>query len=84
LARNEIKPEEIGTGRFTITDLSSQGILFFEPLLVARQSAILGIGGDFDISKPVLSLTLAFDHRVHDGRQVSEFLKKLKARLLTP
>jgi pyruvate/2-oxoglutarate dehydrogenase complex dihydrolipoamide acyltransferase (E2) component len=84
LMRSEIKLEELheGNGGFTITDLSSQGILFFEPLLVGTQSAILGIGGDLDAKNPMLTFTLAFDHRVHDGRTGAAFLKTLKKAAL--
>lgn len=84
LMRNEIKLEELhdGQGGFTITDLSSQGILFFEPLLVGSQSAILAIGGDFEAKNPLLTFTLAFDHRVHDGRTGAAFLKTLKKQVL--
>ena len=82
LMRNEVRAEELhdGNGGFTITDLSSQGVLFFEPLLVGNQSAILGIGGDLEARNPLLTFTLAFDHRVHDGRTAAAFLKALKAR----
>lgn len=83
LMRNEITHEELGIARFTITDLSSLGVLFFEPLLVGNQSAILGVGGDFEATVPVLTLTLAFDHRVHNGRQAAEFLRDLKAAVLS-
>lgn len=81
LMRNEVKLEELhdGNGGFTITDLSSQGVLFFEPLLVGSQSAILGIGGDLEASDPLITFTLAFDHRVHDGRTAAALLKTLKA-----
>lgn len=86
LMRNEIKAHELhdGNGGFTITDLSSQGILFFEPLLVGNQSAILGIGGDLEARNPLLTFTLAFDHRVHDGRTGAAFLKTLKALVTAP
>jgi pyruvate/2-oxoglutarate dehydrogenase complex dihydrolipoamide acyltransferase (E2) component len=83
LMRNEIRLEELDSGRFTITDLSSLGILFFEPLLVGSQSAILGVGGDLEAATPLLTFTLAFDHRVHDGRQAAMFLTDLKKVLIS-
>jgi pyruvate/2-oxoglutarate dehydrogenase complex dihydrolipoamide acyltransferase (E2) component len=84
LLRHEVKPEELGTGLFSVTDLSGQGVTTFEPLLVGRQSAILGFGGELDGPAPEAYATLAFDHRVHDGRQGAVFLRDLKERLSRP
>ncbi|MGE0764166.1 MAG: 2-oxo acid dehydrogenase subunit E2 [Bdellovibrionales bacterium] len=84
LLRNQIRLEELGSGDFTLTDLSSEGIFSFEPLLVAGQSAILGVAGELGGGEPRVSLTLSFDHRVHDGRQAAQFLKAMRAKIENP
>jgi 2-oxoglutarate dehydrogenase E2 component (dihydrolipoamide succinyltransferase) len=67
---------------FTVSDLSSLDIMQFEPLLNARQAAILGVGGDSTLPGYPVSLTLVFDHRVLTGREVAVFLRTLRDRIL--
>ncbi|HVU54289.1 MAG TPA: 2-oxo acid dehydrogenase subunit E2 [Puia sp.] len=65
---------------FTITDLSSEGVAFFRPLVNKMNSAILGVSAiDEKLHRCTLSLT--FDHRVTEGKLVARFLKELKERL---
>jgi pyruvate/2-oxoglutarate dehydrogenase complex dihydrolipoamide acyltransferase (E2) component len=65
---------------FTITDLSSEGVAFFRPLVNKMNSAILGVSAiDNKLKRCVLSLT--FDHRVTEGRLAARFLHELKERL---
>jgi pyruvate/2-oxoglutarate dehydrogenase complex dihydrolipoamide acyltransferase (E2) component len=69
--------EDLLPATFTISDLSGYGVSFFLPLILRGQSAILGVGKDGD----GLSLTLAFDHRLSDGRRAALFLRELSERL---
>ena len=65
---------------FTVTDLSSQGVQFFTPLVNMLNSAILGLSAiDQKLDRCILSLT--FDHRVTEGKYVSVFLAALKGRM---
>ncbi len=65
---------------FTITDLSSEGVSFFRPLVNMMNSAILGVSSiDEKLQRCVLSVT--FDHRVTEGKLVAQFLNELKERL---
>lgn len=65
---------------FTITDLSSEGVALFRPLVNKMNSAILGISAiDGKLQRCMLSLT--FDHRVTEGKLGAQFLKELKERL---
>jgi pyruvate/2-oxoglutarate dehydrogenase complex dihydrolipoamide acyltransferase (E2) component len=65
---------------FTITDLSAEGVAFFRPLINMMNSAILGISAiDEKLNRCTLSVT--FDHRVTEGKQVARFLKELKERI---
>lgn len=65
---------------FTITDLSSEGVAFFRPLVNKMNSSILGVSAiDGKLHRCTLSLT--FDHRVTEGKLAARFLKELKDRL---
>jgi pyruvate/2-oxoglutarate dehydrogenase complex dihydrolipoamide acyltransferase (E2) component len=79
---NRLGQADVEGATFTVTDLSGFDVLQFEPLLNARQAAILGIGGDSTLPGFPVSLTLAFDHRVLSGREVAAFLQRLRDRIL--
>lgn len=74
--------EQLTDITFTITDLSSEGVAFFRPLVNKMNSAILGVSAiDGKLQRCTLSLT--FDHRVTEGKLAAQFLKELKERLET-
>jgi pyruvate/2-oxoglutarate dehydrogenase complex dihydrolipoamide acyltransferase (E2) component len=65
---------------FTITDLSSEKVAFFRPLINMMNSAILGVSSiDDKLNRCMLSVT--FDHRVTEGKLVAQFLKDMKGRI---
>lgn len=72
--------DDVTDTTFTISDLSTEGINFFIPLINKQQSAILGISS-IDEKLHRCSLTMTFDHRVSEGKKASAFLKELKDRL---
>jgi pyruvate/2-oxoglutarate dehydrogenase complex dihydrolipoamide acyltransferase (E2) component len=75
-----LKIEDLTDVTFTITDLSSEGVAFFRPLVNMMNSAILGVSAiDEKLQRCTLSLT--FDHRVTEGKLVAQFLSELKQRL---
>jgi pyruvate/2-oxoglutarate dehydrogenase complex dihydrolipoamide acyltransferase (E2) component len=65
---------------FTITDLSSEGVAFFRPLINMMNSGILGVSA-IDEKLQRFILTCTFDHRVTEGKLVATFLKELADRL---
>ena len=65
---------------FTITDLSSYGAISFSPLINKNNSAILGIS-KIDSKLKRIILSLAFDHRVTEGKIATIFLQELKERI---
>ena len=88
--RNTIEPGDIENGTFTVTDLSAYGTFDFMPVINEGQSAILGISAEHDsctetagklVYDAKMNLTLAFDHRVIDGKYALMFLQKLKSRI---
>jgi pyruvate/2-oxoglutarate dehydrogenase complex dihydrolipoamide acyltransferase (E2) component len=79
---NSLAPVDFLGGTFTISDLSGDGVSFFQPLISQGQSAILGIGSDTTReSIESWSLTLAFDHQLTEGRKAAQFLRALSGRL---
>ncbi|MES2217075.1 MAG: 2-oxo acid dehydrogenase subunit E2 [Pseudomonadota bacterium] len=79
---NKLNLDAVHSSTMTVTDLSSNNILVFQPLLNDKQSAILGIGGDSEMNGYPMTLTLVFDHRVLTGREAAEFIVKLKNEIL--
>jgi pyruvate/2-oxoglutarate dehydrogenase complex dihydrolipoamide acyltransferase (E2) component len=73
-----IHPEDFAH-TITITDLTGMDIAFVVPTLSSGQSMILGINGN--CSEGFL-ITCTYDHRIMEGRYVSEFLSALKAQVL--
>ena len=77
---DNLQIEDLTDITFTITDLSSEGVAFFRPLINMMNSAILGVSAiDQKLNRCVLSLS--FDHRVTEGKTVALFLGELKGRL---
>jgi pyruvate dehydrogenase E2 component (dihydrolipoamide acetyltransferase) len=79
--------QDLGGGTFTITNLGSLEIEQFMPIINVPECAILGIGaivkkpvviGDLIGIRPMMTLTLAFDHRLVDGAAAARFLQRLK------
>jgi pyruvate/2-oxoglutarate dehydrogenase complex dihydrolipoamide acyltransferase (E2) component len=78
--RNELSIKDLTEGTFTVTDLSTQDVVHFAPVVGPRQSAILGVCAE---RQPLqrYDLVLAFDHRMSDGMRVAHFLRALRMRL---
>jgi 2-oxoglutarate dehydrogenase E2 component (dihydrolipoamide succinyltransferase) len=92
---NQLKPDELGGGTFTLTNTGSRGALFDTPVVFLPQVAILGTGvvtkrpvvvtdanGQDAISiRSMVYLALSYDHRLVDGADASRFLVDIKSRL---
>lgn len=92
---NQLKPDELSGGTFTLTNTGSRGALFDTPVVFLPQSAILGTGivtkrpavvtdadGNESIAiRSLVYLALSYDHRTIDGADASRFLTDVKARL---
>jgi pyruvate dehydrogenase E2 component (dihydrolipoamide acetyltransferase) len=92
---NQLKPDELSGGTFTLTNTGSRGALFDTPVVFLPQSAILGTGivtkrpavvtdadGNDSIAiRSLVYLALSYDHRTIDGADASRFLTDIKARL---
>jgi len=86
----KLSREEVTGGTFTVTNLGMYGVDFFIPIINPPEAAILAVGriaekpasvdGKVEV-KPVMMLSLSYDHRVIDGAPAAEFLRKIKDRL---
>jgi pyruvate/2-oxoglutarate dehydrogenase complex dihydrolipoamide acyltransferase (E2) component len=91
-ARNrKLQNDEVKGGTFTITNHGVSGSLFATPIINQPQCAILGVGaiqkrpvvitdevlGDVIAIRPMMYLSLTFDHRIIDGAIADYFLAKL-------
>lgn len=88
--RGTLSKEELTGGTFTITNLGMYGVDVFTPIINPPETAILGVGrvaerptvskGEI-VAKPIMKLSLSFDHRVVDGAPAARFLQTMKAIL---
>jgi pyruvate dehydrogenase E2 component (dihydrolipoamide acetyltransferase) len=91
----KLKPDEVASGTFTITNPGIFGEQFGTPIINQPESAILGVGGLFKEPAVVtaedgtdsvairsfLHLTLGFDHRIIDGADAGKFMAEVKKYL---
>ena len=85
-------PTDFG-GSFTITSLGPMDVDGFTPIINIPEAAILGVGriadkpavykGQLAVRK-MMTLSLAFDHRVSDGAPAARFLKYIKELIEEP
>ncbi|MEA3479459.1 MAG: dihydrolipoamide acetyltransferase family protein [Bacteroidota bacterium] len=91
---NNLLPDEIQGGTFTLTNFGSFDSLTGTPIINQPQVAILGIGairkqavvvetpqGDMIGIRHIMILSLAYDHRVVDGALAGMYLKRVKELL---
>lgn len=79
--------DDVQGGTFTITNPGIFGGLFGAPIINQPQVAIMGVGGiqkrpvvvnDAIAIRPMVYLTLSFDHRVVDGADADRFMARVK------
>jgi pyruvate dehydrogenase E2 component (dihydrolipoamide acetyltransferase) len=89
----KMEPADMSGSTFTITNLGMYGIENFTAIINPPETAILAVGKMTDtpvvvdgavVIRPMMSLTLAVDHRVNDGARAAQFLTELKATLENP
>jgi pyruvate dehydrogenase E2 component (dihydrolipoamide acetyltransferase) len=91
----ELTREEVQEGTFTISNLGMYGIDSFTAIINPPQAAILAVGtikrkpivvddkNTVEV-RPIMTLTLAADHRIVDGVVAANFLSELVKALETP
>lgn len=88
----QLQPDEVKGGTFTITNHGTSGSLFATPIINQPQCAILGVGTiqkraivieDAIAIRPMVYISLTFDHRILDGAIGDYFLGKVVESLLS-
>jgi len=89
----KLRPEDVQGGSFTLSNLGMYGVDAFQAIVNAPQAAILAVGriaerpwaesGEL-VVRPVLTLTVSFDHRAVDGARGAEFLDTLASLVEEP
>ena len=89
----ELDLEDLTGGTFTITNGGVFGSLLSTPLINSPQSAILGMHNIVDrpvaengevVIKPMMYIALTYDHRLIDGADAVQFLRKVKTSCEDP
>src|SRR2546425_573773 len=90
-ARNKkLTPDDVKDGTFTITNPGQYGGLIGTPIINQPQVAIMGMGGikkravvidDAIAIRPIIMLSLSFDHRVIDGATADQFMAEVQKEL---
>jgi 2-oxoglutarate dehydrogenase E2 component (dihydrolipoamide succinyltransferase) len=90
---NKLAISDLEGGTFTITNGGVFGSLLSTPILNPPQSGVLGMhvvqerpvarNGKVVI-RPMMYLALSYDHRIIDGREAVQFLKKVKEHIEDP
>lgn len=82
----KLQPDEVKGGTFTITNHGISGSLFATPIINQPQCGILGVGAiqkravvinDAIAIRPMVYVSLTFDHRILDGASADWFLAKV-------
>jgi 2-oxoglutarate dehydrogenase E2 component (dihydrolipoamide succinyltransferase) len=88
-------PDDVQGGTFTITNPGGYGTFHGTPIISQPQAAILGtyavvkrpwvvqdeLGADVIAIRPMMNLTLTYDHRLVDGALAGRFLRDLREKL---
>src|SRR4051794_1841539 len=91
----QLMPDDVQGGTFTITNPGGYGTFHGTPIISRPQSGILGtyalvkrpwvvqdsLGKDVIAIRPLMNITLTYDHRLVDGAYAGRFLKELRERL---
>jgi 2-oxoglutarate dehydrogenase E2 component (dihydrolipoamide succinyltransferase) len=91
----KLLPDDVQGGTFTITNPGGYGTFHGTPVISQPQAAILGtyavvkrpwvvqdeLGEDVIAIRPIMNLTLTYDHRLVDGALAGRFLRDLRERL---
>jgi len=91
----QLLPDDVVGGTFTITNPGGYGTFHGTPVISQPQAGILGtyalvkrpwviqdaLGKDVIAIRPVMNVTLTYDHRLVDGAYAGRFLRDLRERL---
>src|SRR6185436_3418956 len=90
---NKLKVDELHGGTFTISNGGVYGSLLSTPIINPPQSGVLGMHAIQErpvardgvvVIRPMMYLALTYDHRLVDGREAVNFLKRIKEAIENP
>ncbi len=90
---NQLKPEELSGGTFTISNGGVYGSMLSTPIVNPPQSGVLGMHAIEErpialngqvVIRPMMYLALTYDHRIVDGREAVTFLRRVKEAIEEP
>ncbi len=92
--QNNLKPDDLVEGTFTISNLGMFGVDRFTAIINPPQSAVLAVSravkkfipdeAGNPVLRPMMTVTLSADHRVIDGAVAAQFLSDLRSGLEQP
>lgn len=89
----QLPPTAYANGTITLTNLGNFGVDSFDPIINPPQVAIIGTGRIADrlvpvngqaVVRPMMNVTVTFDHRALDGAPAAQFLALVKELLENP
>jgi 2-oxoglutarate dehydrogenase E2 component (dihydrolipoamide succinyltransferase) len=87
---NQLRPDEVQGGTFSITNHGVSGSLFATPIINQPQCGILGVGkiekrvkviDDAIAIRPLAFVSFTFDHRILDGASADHFVATIKEEI---
>jgi pyruvate/2-oxoglutarate dehydrogenase complex dihydrolipoamide acyltransferase (E2) component len=85
-----LRPEDVRDGTFTVNNTGAIGSILGMAIINQPQAAILStekivkravVVDDQVVIRPIMHLSISFDHRIVDGLQVGHFLDSMQQRL---
>ncbi|HET9216978.1 MAG TPA: dihydrolipoamide acetyltransferase family protein, partial [Terriglobia bacterium] len=86
----KLSPDEVKGGTFSVTNPGQFGAVIGAPIINQPQVAILCMGGikkravvvdDAIVARPIIMLSLSFDHRIIDGAVADQFMADIQKQL---
>lgn len=90
---NKLTPDELTGGTFTVSNLGMYDIESFTAIINKPEAGILAVGmlekkpvvvDDQIVIRPMMQLSLTYDHRILDGAPAALFLRRIKQLLESP
>ena len=90
---NSFLPDDIKGSTFTLSAMGMFGIEQFTAIINQPENAILGVAAILDrpvavkgqvVIRPMMNITLTYDHRTIDGAEAGKFMQTLKAFIEDP
>jgi pyruvate dehydrogenase E2 component (dihydrolipoamide acetyltransferase) len=91
--KRELSVDDVTGGTFTLSNLGIYDVEVFTPIMNPPQCALLGVGkiirkpwvvNDQIVIRPIVTLSLSFDHRIIDGSLAARFLQRIRGILEKP